>query len=373
MESTDLKDFLENQNFSDNNDSNYYQEENNQSKLSDNEENDLKELNDNDNNNNNDSESDVDFTMNPIFNKYKKNEKTENQEEEKEEDNKQNEMEGYKELPSPKFSKLPVFTEQQEQIKQTQESIENYPQNQQPKQQNLILEEKGYVNLKKVFQSELIDRLCFEVNQFLQMEGVYSHLQKRQDVAQLRYYVNNTYGSLTNFQQIQHYYVPVIDNRGTYNRITDVGVVDIYNADKVFPQIRNYFDLNLMNIILQKLTNIEWKLTRINLQIYSNVQNPMSFHFDGGNEKNIKFTIFLSDIPDEYSGPPVFMEGTHKNKKNIKPSQAKIITGEKGDVLISYQNGFHRKLTQKVQCTNMYLTFHFTTKYEKDRYFPLNF
>ncbi len=242
-----------------------------------------------------------------------------------------------------------------------------------PRQEITVLEEKGYVSLKGVFKPEVVDRLCFEVNQFLQMEGIYSHLQKRQDVALQRYYVNNTYGSLTNFQQIQHYYVPVIDNRGTYNRITDVGVVDIYNVDKLFAQVRSYFDLNLMLILLQKLSNIEWKLTRVNLQIHSSVQNPMSFHFDGGNEKNIKFTIFLTDILDEYNGPPVFMEGTHKNKKQIKPSQAKIITGNRGDVLISYQNGFHRKLPHRVQGTNMFLTFHFTTKYEKDRYFPLNF
>lgn len=259
----------------------------------------------------------------------------------------------------------PSFNTQQEDAKSFEETP--IP----PPVEKIGLESKGYLFLKGIFQKDVIDRLNFEVNQFMQMEGIYSHLQKRQDVPLHRYYVNNTYGTLTNFQQIQHYFVPVIDNRGTYNRMTDVGVVDIYNADKLFTQIRSYFDLNLINMLLLKTTGIEWKLTRVNLQIHSNVQNPMSFHFDGGNEKNIKFTIYLSDIRDDYSGPPVFMENTHRNKKNIKPSQSKIFHGEKGDVLISYQNGFHRKLAQKVQCTNMFLTFHFTTKLERERYFPL--
>lgn len=283
------------------------------------------------------------------------------------------------ELSTQNYNQPPPFYSDigQEEYEKHEEEEEEEKQQQQQQQTPLSidiigLESKGYLFLRGIFSREVIDRTCFEVNQFMQMEGIYSHLQKRQDVPLQRYYINNTYGTLTNFQQIQHYFVPVIDNRGTYNRMTDVGVVDIYNADRLFPQIRNYFDLNLMNMLLMKTTGIEWKLTRVNLQIHSNVQNPMSFHFDGGNEKNIKFMIYLCDIKDDLSGPPVFMDSTHRNKKNIKPSQSKIFHGEKGDVLISYQNGFHRKLSQKVQGTNMFLTFHFTTKSERDRYFPLS-
>ncbi len=351
--STNLKELLENQNFyEDNNDYLENHQFNEEEKIIDDRNNIESE-----NNNENNSVNDIDnVNENDNINYMKNNNNSNNYYEDDDED----EYEGEK--------YIQINNEKQNNLEpQSQPFFEK------PKQQITVLEEKGYVFLKSVFKSEVIDRLCFEVNQFMQMEGIYSHLQKRQDVALQRYYVNNTYGSLTNFQQIQHYFVPVIDNRGTYNRITDVGVVDIYNADKLFAQIRSYFDINLMLVLLNKLSNIEWKLTRVNLQIHSNVQNPMSFHFDGGNEKNIKFTIYLTDILDEYSGPPVFMEGTHKNKKQIKPSQAKILTGNRGDVLISYQNGFHRKLVQKVQSTNMYLTFHFTTKYEKDRYFPLNF
>ncbi len=233
------------------------------------------------------------------------------------------------------------------------------------------LEEKGYLFLKKVYDKDLMDRVVFEVSQFMNMEGIYSHLQKRQDVPLHKYFVNNTYGALTNFQQIQHYYVPVIDNRGTYNRKTDVGVYDIYNADKLFPQIKSYFDLNLMTTLLHKSTGIEWKLTRTNLQIHNNVQNPNGFHFDNGVEKNIKFTIYLTDITDDTVGPPAYIESTHLNKKSIRPSQSKMFCGERGDVLISYQNGYHRKMMQKIQSTNMFLTFHFTTKSERDRYFRI--
>ncbi len=232
------------------------------------------------------------------------------------------------------------------------------------------LERDGYLFLKNVFHPEIIDRLNYEIQGFMNEEGIYSHLQKRQDVSQSRYFVNNTYGALKNFYQLQHYYVPVIDNRGTYNRITDVGVIDFYNVDRLFPQIRTFFELDVILMILLKTTGLEWKLNRINLQYYINVINPNAFHYDNGNERHIKVTIYLNDIIDEYSGPIAYMEGSHLNKRGMKASHTKVFTGRKGDVLISYQNGYHRRLPQRIQSTNGFLTFHFTTKSERQKYFP---
>jgi hypothetical protein len=233
------------------------------------------------------------------------------------------------------------------------------------------LEENGYLFLKQVYAKELVDRFYYEVQSFMNLEGIYSHLQKRQDVPQQRYFVNNTYGAVQNFNQLQHYYVPVIDNRGTYNRVTDVGVIDFFNVDRLLPQVKTYFDISVMQAILLKTTGIEWKMTRVNMQIYNNVVNTNQYHVDTGNEKNIKFTIFISNILDEMNGAPAFIEGSHMNKKNVKLSQSKIFTGERGAVLISYQNGYHRKMPMKTGGTNVFLTFHFTTKYERDRYLPL--
>ena len=233
------------------------------------------------------------------------------------------------------------------------------------------LEENGYLFLKQVYPRDLVDRFYYEVQSFMNIEGIYSHLQKRQDVPQQRYFVNNTYGALLNFNQLQHYYVPVIDNRGTYNRVTDVGVIDFFNIDRLLPQVKTYFDISVMQAILLKTTGIEWKLTRVNMQIYNNVTNTNQYHVDTGNEKNIKFTIFISNILDEMNGAPAFIEGSHINKKNVKLTQSKIFTGERGAVLVSYQNGYHRKMPMKTGGTNIFLTFHFTTKYERDRYLPL--
>jgi hypothetical protein len=307
-----------------------------------------------------------DFTPTSIINS---NENHDQKEEDIEPDEEvQEEEEGWR-------SRIEVYQpeEEEEEVEETYEApppLVSPPLMMSMEKREYPLEKDGYLFLKNVFHPEIIDRLNYEIQGFMNEEGIYSHLQKRQDVSQSRYFVNNTYGALKNFYQLQHYYVPVIDNRGTYNRITDVGVIDFYNVDRLFPQIRTFFELDVILMILLKTTGIEWKLNRINLQYYINVINPNAFHYDNGNERHIKVTIYLNDIVDEYSGPIAYMEGSHLNKRGMKASHTKVFTGRKGDVLISYQNGYHRRLPQRIQSTNGFLTFHFTTKSERQKYFP---
>ena len=75
---------------------------------------------------------------------------------------------------------------------------------------------------------------------------------------------------------------------------------------------------------------------------------------------NIKITIYLSEIKSNNDGPPVFIEGTHINNSNIKNDNIKIFCGGKGDALISYQSGLHKKMPQNNQSCG-YLVFNFIT------------
>jgi len=217
--------------------------------------------------------------------------------------------------------------------------------------------EKGCLFLNSVYDLEIIENFNKEIREFMTNNSIYTHLQKRQDVQEETFYVNNTYTSLDNYQKNQYYYLPVIDNRGGHNRLNDVGMVDFYNADKLFPNIYKTFNIELIITILKKITDNNWKLLRTNIQLCSNVINPNSFHFDT-NDKCIKYTIYLSDILNNDFGPPVYIEYTHNIKNNIKNDNIKTFLGKKGDVLISYQNGFHKKLPQK-NSTIGFLVFNF--------------
>ena len=217
--------------------------------------------------------------------------------------------------------------------------------------------DKGYIFLQNVYTIDIIEKINQDVRDFMNNNNIYLHLKKRHDVVEETFFVNNTYSSLNSYNKMQYYYLPVIDNRGSHNRTTDVGMIDIYNIDKLIPSVMKYIDINLILTILYKISNIKWKLLRTNIQICSNVTNPTSFHFES-TDKCIKYTIYLSDIINDDYGPPVFIENTHNIKSNFKNENIKKFYGKKGDVLISYQNGIHRKLPQK-NTTIGFLVFNF--------------
>jgi len=204
---------------------------------------------------------------------------------------------------------------------------------------------KGYVFLTSVFDHEVIQQFNDYLKNFMVKNNIYIHIKKRHDVVEDTYFVNNTYTSVDTYQKIQYYYLPVIDNRGSRNRSNDIGMIDIYNAHKLLPDIHTYFDINLLATIINKITGGKWKLLRNNVQICSNVVNPNSFHFENI-EKCIKVTIYLSDVISNDYGPPMYVEESHINKNNIKNDKIKTFLGNKGDILISFQNGLHRKLPQ---------------------------
>lgn len=206
--------------------------------------------------------------------------------------------------------------------------------------------EKGYLFLQSVFTLDEIESINKDIRDFMNKNGIYTHLQKRHDVVEDTFFVNNTYTSLDNYKKMQFYYLPVIDNRGSHNRTNDVGMIDIYNVEKLIPTIYQYVNMELVLIILEKISGQKWKLLRTNIQICNNVTNPNSFHFENI-DKCIKFTIYLSDVITEEYGPPMFIERTHLNKTNIKNEDIKSFYGKKGDILISYQNGIHRKFPQR--------------------------
>jgi len=215
---------------------------------------------------------------------------------------------------------------------------------------------RGQLFLKEVFKPNLVDSFNNEIKIFMNDNNIYGLLNKKEDENMGIFYVNNTYSLLNSYHKIQHYYIPVIDNRGTRDRKTDIGLIDIYNADKLLPNIMNYFDINLIQIILNKITGSNWKLLRTNIQICNNVTNPNSFHFENIN-KCLKFCIYLSDVIDN-NGALVYIERTHEIKNDIKREHIKTFNGHRGDALISFQNGFHRKMPQN-NCVNAFLVFNF--------------
>ena len=223
-----------------------------------------------------------------------------------------------------------------------------------------LFEENGYLFLKKVYSTELITHYIELIQQLWASQNLESHIYKKYDVENEYLIVNNTYSKLNNYIKQQHYYLPVVDNRYGHNRSTDAGMYDIFNIQKLIPETLEYFEVDVMSAILEKITKKKWKYHRVNLQILRNVGSPQAFHYDN-HEKNIKFTLYLSEIDDDSKGAPMFIEKSHIEKRNIKQRDMHTFYGNPGDVLISYQQGYHKK-TPQYNSTSYYLVFHFLEK-----------
>lgn len=220
------------------------------------------------------------------------------------------------------------------------------------------LNDNGYVFLNSVYTEENIQKIFNEFYNFYVENNINEEINKKEDVKTNFFYVNNTYNLLNSYHKMQYYYLPVIDNRVGHNRITDKGMIDIFNIHKLLPSINLIINLDLILTILKKLTNKEWKFLRMNLHMCNSVVNTNDYHYDNNN--CLKFTIFLNEVNEMFGGGLSFIEKTHINKK-FSNNNIKNFYGKKGDVLISYQNGFHKKLAQK-NSSNFFLVLNFELK-----------
>lgn len=225
----------------------------------------------------------------------------------------------------------------------------------------MLLNINGHQFLKNVIPKDNIDKLNQELNKLLREEYIFTKINSKQDFSGKKYYVNNKFKMLNSFQKIQFYRVPVFDIGGNRDTITDKGQVTVYNIDRLLPNLKDYVNENLLQTLIFKLTNIRWELKRVSLRLSNNVSNPMKLHKDD-QETCLKCTIYLSDIIPRENGSNIFVEKSHLSEKykNILKNK-KIFQGNKGDLLISFQNGYHSRKPNNNSIIG-YLTYYFIPK-----------
>jgi hypothetical protein len=226
---------------------------------------------------------------------------------------------------------------------------------------NLMLEMQGCIFLKDVIDRSVIEQFNIKMNNYFTKSQVMMYLNKPMDMDLEDFYVNNTYSQMNNFEKNVRYNKPVVENRGAKNRVNDINAYDFHQAQKLFPDLLETFNVKTFEAILNKTTSSRWKFDRANIHISNHVTNPIGFHSDGLKDV-IRVMIYLSDIPETSYGTPSFIQYSHTpvGKANgIKREYIKTFTGTKGDVLISYENGLHRKLPQTIQCINGFVCLHF--------------
>ena len=138
----------------------------------------------------------------------------------------------------------------------------------------------GYVFIKNVYERQNVEAFARDINSFLAREHIFSKLSSRQDIKNNKYYINNEYRLINSFSKMLHYSVPVINVRGNKDINVDEGMIDIFNVNELIPNFNEYFNVNVIHNVIQKLTNERWELQRINLQLCNSVRKPNIFHHD---------------------------------------------------------------------------------------------
>jgi len=221
-----------------------------------------------------------------------------------------------------------------------------------------MLDDKGYVFLKGVVKEDIINYTNGQINNYMKTEHIFTKINSKEDVKDDKYYVNNNFQNLNTFPKIQFFRTPVFNVCGKRDTVTNNGLLEVYNPERIMTFLDGTVDMKLVTTILKKLTGVQWKFSRMNLKFMNNVVKPQRVHVDD-QETCIKFCIYLSHVNDINQGPNIYIEGSHKDEKAVHDrNKIKVFNGNKGDVLVSYQNGYHGKAPNPNTIT-AYLTLYF--------------
>ena len=151
----------------------------------------------------------------------------------------------------------------------------------------------------------------------------------------------------------------IINVRGNEHGNSDTNLLDFFNPHIIFKDlIRSLINKLFLIKLLKNLTGKNWKLDRINLYINISVINTRNYHIDTKYDY-IKIFIPLTNIKDIDDGPFSYILNSHLNKSLTNNNYINFYPINIGDIVIAYQNGFHRGLPQKKDRIRIVLVYGF--------------
>lgn len=147
----------------------------------------------------------------------------------------------------------------------------------------------------------------------------------------------------------------------------DIGMIDIINYHNTETSVLKYIKMKEIEKIISLELKEKLNFDGLNIYINKSVTETRSFHVDSFGAKQHKAFIYLTDVDEDAKGPYCYIKGSHKNTFNkifnlwynyinklpltdMRKYKGKKITkclGNKGDLIISSQDGYHRGWPQK--------------------------
>jgi len=178
--------------------------------------------------------------------------------------------------------------------------------------------------------------------------------------------IQYTRTKVSGYSNLKNYNKPIINIR----RGLDKNMIDIFNVNDLnndlFYNIKHFLKSDVFSKIFSRL-DAKGIVNNINAYINKDVIQTRGFHADSYDSNQYKVFFYLTDVLSFSKGPYTYVRGTHKasSYRNINKligaklnnlteapvvpySKIHPILGNKGTLIISNQEGFHRGFPQKI-------------------------
>lgn len=214
---------------------------------------------------------------------------------------------------------------------------------------------------------DFLDRqVCFEIS-----ESVFADLNKLRQTPRASEWRNakvlNPDDVSTGYSSMALSREPIINLRGG----SDLGMVDVFNPEKLYPQIEELVDgirSSSIEDVISKVSGTKMALQNVNLYVNADVQQTRGFHVDSWGVNQFKAFVYLTDVNALADGPYTYvLESPNDGELEVlnkqlnlsfraksltdvrlfDPSKVMPVLAEAGSLVVSNQTGAHGGWPQK--------------------------
>lgn len=221
------------------------------------------------------------------------------------------------------------------------------------------LERDGVVVIEDYLDADVCDTLYSEISEAIDGDGI--------DVVR---------GGGYSYEELVNWGGPVAEERTG----RDEGMIDVFNADELFPEVASFKTDRTVNEIVERAASSSYAPENVNVYWNRSVTDTRDFHADTYTGK-FKSFLYLTDVPDRSYGPFGYVKGSHR-ASSLKVGVSKLLnsirnrpptdgvfydedavvyyTAGKGTLIIANQAGYHRGHPQEAGKERMLMTTSYT-------------
>lgn len=221
--------------------------------------------------------------------------------------------------------------------------------------------ENGMATLRRHADAGVADALRREIEAFCESEAIFAKAESREDIDAERYFLNCTTRRFQSYHQMARHSLPMVLVRNGHRSPTasDYGMIDIFNAERLFPDCRDVLRADGVCDRLQGALGGKWRLDRQHVYVNRGIQCTRPWHVDAADSPCIKMFVYLTEVIELKDGPLGYVLGTHHDKSGCVEigegnysyqiegdARTVALLAKPGDAALAFTRGIHRGMPQ---------------------------